>query len=164
MSEEIGKCNCCVRNADKSKWGSGPWQNEPDRVQWEHAGTVCIAHRGPHGSWCGYAAVAPGHPLHGKGYSEVKGIECHWGLTYSDACTGCVCHVPAPGESDALHWFGFDFAHCEDYCPAMESHLPDHMRRGIGMSDHYWTLPEVQEEVNLLAEQLAVWKPEAVAT
>lgn len=57
---------------DKSAWGDGPWTSEPDRAEWEHAGLPCLALRGPEfsGHWCGYVAVPPGHPMHGKGYSE----------------------------------------------------------------------------------------------
>lgn len=55
---------------DKSTWGEGPWQHEPDRAEWEHAGLPCLALRNRSGAWCGYAAVPPGHPLHGKGYSD----------------------------------------------------------------------------------------------
>lgn len=154
MSEAIA-CRCCQRNADKSKWGPGPWQSEPDRVQWEHDGTVCIAHRGPVGAWCGYAAVAPGHRLHGKDYSEAEGVEVHWGLNYANKCAGCVCHVPKPGEPDDLWWFGFDFAHCEDYCPAAEACLSGVGGFGGTMGEHCHTLAEVQAETNRLAEQLA---------
>lgn len=55
---------------DKSLWGPGPWQDEPDRVEWGHGGLPCLALRNHHGNWCGYAAVAPGHPLHGVSYSD----------------------------------------------------------------------------------------------
>lgn len=58
---------------DKSTWGAGPWQHEPDRVEWEHAGLSCLALRNIHfGNWCGYAAVPPGHPLHGVPYSQAS--------------------------------------------------------------------------------------------
>lgn len=54
---------------DRSNWGPGPWDREPDRFEWEHAGLPCMLIRGPVGSWCGYAAVVPGHPMFGKDYS-----------------------------------------------------------------------------------------------
>jgi len=40
---------------DKSTWGPGPWQEEPDKVQWQdpQTGSVCLAVRGPMGGWCG---------------------------------------------------------------------------------------------------------------
>ncbi len=57
------------------------------------------------GHWCGYAAIEPGHPWHGRHYDDVP-AEAHGGLTYSDRCTGSVCHVPKPGEPDDVWWIG----------------------------------------------------------
>ncbi len=63
---------------------------------------------------CGYVAVEPGHPFHGKHYNEVKiGDEypdVHGGLTYAAPCAGAVCH---DGPED-LWWFGFDAGHLGD--------------------------------------------------
>jgi hypothetical protein len=49
---------------DKSEWGDGPWQSEPDKKQWqdEATGLPCMILRGPSGSWCGYVGVHPYHP------------------------------------------------------------------------------------------------------
>lgn len=65
------------RTADKTGWGAGPWQQEPDKRQWqdEATGLPCLAVRGPGGHWCGYVGVAEGHPLYRKGYSTPAGIE-----------------------------------------------------------------------------------------
>lgn len=55
---------------DKSTWGPGPWQEEPDKIQYvdEATGLPClIVRNGPTiGALCGYVGVLPGHPLHGK--------------------------------------------------------------------------------------------------
>jgi hypothetical protein len=62
---------------DKSKWGLGDWQDEPDKMQWqdEATGLPCLIVRGPHGGLCGYVGVAPGHPLHGLDYgSKITGV------------------------------------------------------------------------------------------
>lgn len=32
----------------------------------------------------GYVVVPPGHPLHGVSYQELRGIDVHGGLTYSE--------------------------------------------------------------------------------
>lgn len=64
-------------SADKSAWGPGPWQSEPDKAQWvdEATGLPCLAVRNSGGAWCGYVGVLPGHPLHGVDYStEVEGL------------------------------------------------------------------------------------------
>lgn len=52
------------------EFGAGPWMDEPDHVEFEHEGVPCIIHRNAMGAWCGYAAVPPGHPWHGKKYSD----------------------------------------------------------------------------------------------
>src|SRR4051812_22063009 len=106
MSVKDYHCPSCETNADKSKWGDGPWQQEPDRLQWEHAGLTCIAHRNHGGAWCGYVGLPPGHPAHGLGYNDVHGVDVHGGLTYAEACAGHVCHDPKPGEPDGLWWLG----------------------------------------------------------
>ncbi len=117
------------RWGDKSEWGFGPWVGEPDRVEWRIPGTmhglVCLAVRGPNGSWCGYVGVPPGHPAHGQDYTTIESaadLRVHGGLTFADKCQthegAQVCHVPEPGEPDNVWWLGFDCAHSGDYSPA----------------------------------------------
>ena len=91
----------------------GPWHDEPDHVDFEHAGHPCILHRGPTGAWCGYVAVAPGHAWHGRGYEWDGGVDAdvHGGITYAQKCLGPICHVAKPGEPDDAWWVGFDCNH-----------------------------------------------------
>ena len=98
----------------------GPWSNEPNRLEFETEGFPCLMRRNDMGAWCGYVAVPPGHPYHGKRWDDVD-LDVHGGITYADACTadGEICHVPKPGEPDDVWWFGFDCAHCDDLCPGM---------------------------------------------
>lgn len=147
---------------DKSAWGDGPWMTEPDRAEWTHAGRPCLAVRNSMGNWCGYAAVDPGHPLHGLGYSSAPDLDVHGGLTYANRCAGSVCHVPQPGEPDDVWWFGFDCGHAWDIAPAMVSRMKE-IYASHGESDYmpldlpgssYKTLDYVKAEVNKLAEQL----------
>lgn len=159
MSRVSHDCPACTEHErEKLEWGSGPWQNEPNRVEWQHLGVTCIAHRGFGGSWCGYASVLPNHPFHGKGYSEIYDkISVHGGLTYSSACQGHICHTPAEEQPDNLWWFGFDCDHAGDLMPALRSRLVklgQDFNSPLFHEDHYWTLEEVQEETNYLAEQL----------
>jgi len=151
-----------TRTFDKSTWGEGPWQTEPDRLEWEHAGLPCLARRIHHGNWCGYAAVPPGHPLHGKHYDDVE-LDAHGGLTYASRCSGEICHVPKPGEPDDVWWFGFDCAHAGDIMPGMDARWRE-IHRVLPSAafepqhfpgDTYKTLAYVQVETNQLAEQLA---------
>jgi hypothetical protein len=97
------------------------------------------------GTLCGYAAVPPGHPLHGANESGLD-IEVHGGLTYANTCAGAVCHVPEPGQPDAVWWFGFDCGHWADVVPSMP-----HTAAEPGV---YRDLAYVQEEVENLASQL----------
>jgi hypothetical protein len=93
---------------DRSRFGSGPWDAEPDRVFWRDPATgfPCLALRNRMGAWCGYVAVPPGHSAYGKDYDEVP-VEVHGGLTYADFCQEDdrehgVCHTPQPGEPDRV--------------------------------------------------------------
>lgn len=72
---------------DKSDWGDGAWQREPDKMQWpdERTGMPCMMVRGPSGSWCGYVGVLPGHPAYGQPYQDID-VSVHGGLTFSDVC------------------------------------------------------------------------------
>jgi hypothetical protein len=132
---------------DKAAWGEGPWQTEPDRVEFEHSGLPCLLVRGPLGGWCGYAAVPPGHPLHGTPYNDVD-VEVHGGLTYADRCQGHICHVPKPGEPDEVWWLGFDCGHYTDLLPGMTKY-------NFNQDGTYRDVDYVRAETERLAEQLA---------
>jgi hypothetical protein len=105
----------------RKHWGRGPWDDEPDREEWRtEAGLPGLIVRGPTGGLCGYVAVPPGHPWHGLDFPDVPDAahEAAWGgLTYSAACSGEVCHIPAPGEPDDVWWLGFDCCHYDDLTP-----------------------------------------------
>lgn len=145
-----------TREMDKSRWGKGPWDQEPDRLEWrdEATGLPCLIVRNDMGALCGYAGVPKGHPWHGLNYTEVDGdIEVHGGLTYANRCQGHICHVPAPGEPDDVWWFGFDCSHAFDLTPGLSAFLG----RGFSFSreETYRDVPYVREQVTRLAGQLA---------
>jgi hypothetical protein len=57
----------------KSAWGPGPWQDEPDRVEWndERTGLACrIIRNMMFGHLNGYVGVPPTHPYFGWGYGD----------------------------------------------------------------------------------------------
>ena len=153
---------------DKATWGDGPWQQEPDRAEWEHAGLPCLAVRNQFGVWCAYAAVPPGHRLHGQPY-ETPDVGVHGGLTYADRCSGDICHTPRPGEPEDVWWFGFDCGHFSDFMPASHARTRylgppfentdyDHARAAAAARfdvEVYRTLDYVRDETNQLAEYLA---------
>jgi hypothetical protein len=159
------------RTIDKSAWGPGEWQSEPDKVQWrdEATGLPCLAVRHTRaGHWCGYVGVSDGHPYYGKdyggctlaptcgeewcGHTVESMLDAHGGITFAAQCQPGedegrgVCHVPEPGEPDHVWWLGFDCAHSGDVSPAYERHF-----------DHYATyrpLDFIKRECAKLAAQL----------
>ena len=163
---------------DKTSWGDGPWQQEPDKLQWQdETGLPCLAVRHLRtGNWCGYVGVAHGHPLYGCHYTdaEVELLPAHGGITFSDHCQEgpdehAICHIPSPGESDDVWWFGFDCAHFMDFMPGMSADMKDlgrhAVKHGIEPPDKredllfwptYKTLAYVQACCHQLAEAL-VW-------
>lgn len=163
------------RFEDKSEWRRGPWDEEPDKVQWqdEETGLPCLAVRGGyHGAWCGYVGVAEGHPWFKEEYDEHEDVEVHGGLTFSDFCAEenkehGVCHIPDAGEPERLWWFGFDCMHAFDITPKRGSrtdfgHLLSSFTDAIlatqatlkGERDEYRTLAYVKSEVASLARQI----------
>jgi hypothetical protein len=154
---------------DKSQWERGPWDDEPDKLQFtdETTGLACLIHRaGVTGSLCGYVGVPDGHPWHGKSYEDI-GARVHGGLTFSDFCDEDVsedgigiCHIPEPGEPARLWWVGFDCGHAGDMSPAMDARI---RARDRLFSSHGWetyrTLDYVRAECAELASQAAEVAP-----
>lgn len=139
---------------ERASWGEGPWQTEPDLVEWRHRffpGLPLLAVRGAVGAWCGYVGVPPGHPLHGKPFGDVDSVSPHGGLTYSDKCQGDICHVPGLGEPDDVWWLGFDCVHANDYAPGFRAPK-------LAKMTTYRRLDYVMDEVEGLAKELVELK------
>lgn len=121
------------RTIDKSQWGEGPWQNEPDKIQWqdEETGYPCLIHRSHMGFLCGYVGLQSTHPLYGQHYDKAQDCEVHGGLTYGAGCMHTddeshgICHKPEAGEPDNVWWLGFDCGHIFDFNPYMEIHYKE---------------------------------------
>jgi hypothetical protein len=155
---------------DKSTWGEGPWQQEPDKVQWqdEDTGLPCLAVRNRLGAWCGYVGVAEGHPYFQQGYNDTD-VNIHGGLTFADHCQKNaedhgICHIPGEGEPDHVWWLGFACAHAYDYMPGMEARTQALMGEAsyksfYGREDIYRTLDFVRAECRGLARQLHALSP-----
>lgn len=150
--------------ADKSSWGPGPWQDEPDKEQFtdEATGLPCLAVRNHGGSLCGYVGVAEGHPWFGKGYDDVA-AEVHGGLTFSGLCregdeAHGICHVAGPGEPDRVWWMGFDTAHAWDLCPARNADLAA-SGYARDSDETYRTIGYVKAECASLAAQASAAAP-----
>jgi hypothetical protein len=140
---------------DKSGWGPGPWDDEPDLVEWQSASVPsfwCQVARGPMGALCGYVAVPPGHPAHGKDWNAID-VEVHGGLSFS-----------GPGVAN-LWAIGFDCGHAYDVQPELDAVTRQVTGRCFseGMNEiddgmprvTYKSLPFVRAEVESLARQLA---------
>lgn len=156
-------------SVDKSTWGDGPWTYEPDRLDFEHEGLSCLLHRGPSGHWCGYCGVPRSHPSYGQKYDDVA-VDVHGGLTYSDKCDGTICHIPKPGDSDEVWWFGFDCAHSGDFSPSYSNAMRGRtgerpyshahaLLANTWRCDTYRTLEYVKAETESLARQLRALDP-----
>jgi hypothetical protein len=136
-----------AHDIDKSNWPKGPWNNEPDRIDWVYKGFSCMMIRNTLGNWCGYVAVPSDHPSYKKDYDDVY-VDVHGGLTYSDKCqeNGVICHVPEPGMPDDVWWLGFDCGHSGDYLPGLTF--------AYGDENDYKDVEYVRFEVISLADQL----------
>lgn len=151
---------------DKAAWGDGPWQNEPDKKQWQDpaTGLPCLIVRAcTSGALCGYVGVAQGHPYYGKGYMDINAY-VHGGLTFSDKCDNeapqCegICHKADAGEDD-VWWLGFDCAHGGDVMPRFDADLRKHKMMEFSFShiypeSTYKNFSYVTCEVESLAAQL----------
>ncbi len=162
---------------DRAKWGPGPWNGEPDKMQWTDpaTGLDCLIVRNTLGALCGYVGVTPGHPYHGVhyggclhtpkcgeevwcDYSPEACLNVHGGVTYSDSCADMICHV-TDDPADATWWFGFDCGHCDDYVPGMASTLReirsvDLATHRVGREQTYRDVAYVQNQIASLASQL----------
>lgn len=141
--------------ATKSEWGPGPWQDEPDRLEWRHAsGLPCLIVRNHMGALCGYVGVPPEHPLYMRHYDDCR-VEAHGGLTFSRHCSGEICHKPEPGEEKDIWWLGFDCAHYRDLMPSMRAMYEKMPFFPAHIDDIYRSITYVFIEVEQLAKQVA---------
>jgi hypothetical protein len=131
--------------------------------EWIHAGLHCavtLVGLGQHR--CGYVRVPPGHALYGKSFSdhydEVGALQAHGGINFSEI-EPCTEHEDGQGW-----WFGFDCGHAWDtkFDPLVDPAVLSRDMRELRaiyvrcnlMNEHYWTQPEVEAEVEGLADQL----------
>lgn len=151
------------RFEDKSDWGDGEWQSEPDKLQWidEKTGLPCLIHRGPSGALCGYVGVSKGHPFYQLEYShEAVDVSVHGGLTFSSFCGekqedgSGICHTVEEGEDDKVWWLGFDCAHSMDYSPAYAKYKNTLGFPDLQAGEIYRNLDYVKSECVKLASQL----------
>ena len=97
--------------------GYGDWLDEPDQIQFEYKGFLCLIDRiiikEPYalveayfgGHLCGYIFLPSDHPLYGKNFDEID-LDCWRGITHAE-------------ESTHGWKIGFDCAHSSDIVPSM---------------------------------------------
>ncbi len=88
-------------------------------------------------------------------------IQVHGGLTFSSACRGPICHVPAEGEPENVWWFGFDCIHSGDISPfdaVMARDRPEWFYKLNG-HDVYRDIVYARAETESLADQLQTLNP-----
>jgi len=129
---------------DKSKWGPGDWQSEPDEVSWldEASGYACPVKRHPRvGNLCGYVGIPSTHPLFEKNDELLDTIDVHGDINYAGYL---VC--------ERTWYFGFDCAHAFDYSPGLTAELDNSPKLFKGAT--YRNIEYVKSEVIKLAKQL----------
>lgn len=162
---------------DRTGWKPGPWDSEPDRAQWTHAGFACLMVRHPHhGYLCSYVGVDRAHPLYGKhplhGEADelFANLDPARDLNYGDYCDDVICHVPEPGMPDDVWWLGMDFGHAFDQAPGQEARerelekripslaeIGERLResyRQLNCGPRYQDMSFVKAQTEALAEQL----------
>lgn len=140
-----------LRNVDRKNWPEGPWDKEPDHLEWTtQVGLPAVLQRNSLGSLCGYVGVPPSHPAYQTGYDDVTGyddmgVSVHGGLTYSEP--------EAPySHQTGFWWFGFDAGHHGDISPSMLGLLGSSSQDGS-----YRDVSYIKRECEDLARQLYLW-------
>lgn len=148
---------------DKSGWGPGPWQAEPDKVQWQDEETSLpslAVRNGRFGHWCGYVGVPLGSKL---AQTNRDDYEVHGGITFQDKCQEIeedsnfdgskgICHRALDGKP--VMWFGFDCGHSCDFQPGLESLWVNRGLPTLSKDERYRTLDYVKSEIKSLARQI----------
>lgn len=67
-----------------------------------------------HGWGNGYVIIPKGHPLHGKDYNEIEGIDVHGGITLSESANGLTGIFRQKRIPKDCWILGFDTAHFAD--------------------------------------------------
>lgn len=87
----------------------------------------------PLGHYCGYVELPASSRLVGLPTQDID-IDVHGGVTFSEQVND--------------HWtIGFDCAHAGDYVPGLED-------IGFNVGAHEWTVPEVENEVRTMIDQV----------
>ena len=93
----------------RERWAKGPWDDEPDCVDFEHKGYRCRVVRNMMlGTLCGYVALPDDFPMDDI---DEMGIRVHGGVTF--------CNKHDDDDDDEATWVGFDCGHALDVSPVI---------------------------------------------
>jgi hypothetical protein len=96
---------------DKSSWGPGPWQDEPDDVRWSDSvtGIRCMLWRASGvGRWCGHCSLPGGHPWERLRAEDIPVSTVGHAITSKGVVNG---------DGGGLIWIGFE---CDGLKPAVK--------------------------------------------
>jgi hypothetical protein len=143
--------NATHRKVDRTGWPPGPWDDEPDRIEWrtQQGFPAMIIRNASMGNLCGYVGIPSDHPAR----EHAEDFRVHGGVTYAAPCAGHICHVPEPGASDDVFWLGFDCGHWEDVWPGQPV-VPLRHREAV-----YRDVAYVRAECEALAAECATYSP-----
>lgn len=129
-----------MRWVNRTGWPPGPWDDEPDHMEWVYADFPCAILRSTSGALCGYVGLPSTHPYYNRDYDEIP-VRVHGGLTFAaESLRRLQLALCSP-----IWWIGFDCGHGGDYIPRWTIAQP---------GDEYRTLEYVRAEVEQLVEQL----------
>lgn len=120
--------------------------------KWKQDGLDCLVVLNSSESlewYCGYVGVPKSHPDWRKAYEKID-VDIHGGLTFAE-----IGKINSElWDNPKLWYFGFDCAHAGDDNDILEFLKQHQDYPRFPMKRHKWTLNEVIEETNRLAEQL----------
>lgn len=121
-----------MEKLDRSSWGSGPWDNEPDYHEVRYRGYKIVLVRSNLGFWCSYIGI----PTKSKWSTEeyYDQINTAWGVTWNETA------LPWGESEKDTFYIGFDYGHSSDYVPGISipnSVHPAVMERLMCIAPHY---------------------------
>jgi len=138
---------------DKSEWGDGPWQSEPDSEFWIDmaSGFPGFARRSEaFGCWCGYLGLPPKHPWFSLAVEHIP-------LLAPNEISASGYAPIERGTKPVYRWLGFHCGHAGDYTPAiwptLDHFLSPSLRLDAEVRGEYRDLEWVKSGVTIMALQ-----------
>jgi hypothetical protein len=135
---------------DERPWRvvAGPWDDEPDWAEFEHAGLPIRLMRNGAGAWCGYVHLPSYHPVLQEDVTELGHFwwpfDVHGGITWQGGREF--------SDGRCLFTLGFDLNHSGDGAPSNFRHYD-------GLRGEYRDIEYAAAEARTLAEQVSSYKP-----